>query len=316
MKARELLEKTKPVSSEEEEPRRHASQEEKVNEAYDNISRKLEALRKGPVVVDKDDENKFEEEQVSPEEPESLEAPENPEEPESLEAPENPEEPESPEGQEDEDMIVPDERIHRNFGIPAHTEDSPVDTMDDLAREQLHIPNLHSPKPTLNFHYRERGSQVEKKSSKRILILGLIGLGVIAAIVYLLKNQPSGSKTPSSSPSITRAVITTTPAPTPVPGLSKEDRAKFTVRVLNGTTKTGLAASVSAQLKELGYKTGKTGNATNSAFTKTLVRVKASAQALADQLVADLAGQFDAASSSAALKDSDTVDAEIILGTR
>jgi hypothetical protein len=106
-------------------------------------------------------------------------------------------------------------------------------------------------------------------------------------------------------------VVTPTPEPTP----EAVDRSKFKIRVLNGTTKTGLAASVSAKLKDLGYQTDKVGNATNSAFQTTLVRVKQSSTGLLDQLIRDVAPDFSAASSTE-LKDSDSADGEVILGTK
>ena len=93
------------------------------------------------------------------------------------------------------------------------------------------------------------------------------------------------------------------------------DRSAYTIRVLNGTGKSGLAAKIAGQLKDLGYKTEKVGNATNSAFKQTVVRVKSGEDALLEQLVKDLSGDFEA-DGQASLKSSESVDAEIILGAK
>lgn len=161
------------------------------------------------------------------------------------------------------------------------------------------------------------------------LILLVIGLGVVAGTVFFLKNQFQlpfnlfGSKTasqPTPQPTFV-AIATPEPTPTPIP----VDRTIFKVRVLNGTSKTGFAATVSAKLKELGYQTDKAANATNSAFLQTVVRVKPSKktvegttktldQALLEQLIRDLSDQQFNATSSTSLKETDGADAEVILG--
>ena len=104
-----------------------------------------------------------------------------------------------------------------------------------------------------------------------------------------------------------------TPEPTPTP--PSIDRSKVKIRILNGTSTSGLAASAAASLKELGYSVSRTGNATNSAFLRTIIRTKTAGADLAQALIHDLASKFDA-TSEATLKDSDSDDAEIILGTK
>ena len=164
-----------------------------------------------------------------------------------------------------------------------------------------------------NFFSQHNQPQAPKRASKfHLLILVIIGIVVIGFTVYILKGgfgdlslttKSSPSPSPVENPS-------STPTPTPKP-----DRAQYKLRVLNGSGKTGLAASVSAKLKDLGYQTDKTGNATNSAFAQTIVRVKSSLESFIPQIVKDLAPDFDAAGNSS-LKDSDTVDIEVILGAR
>lgn len=169
--------------------------------------------------------------------------------------------------------------------------------------------------------YPRRGGGGSKSSIFQLIILLVIGAAVIGGTVYFLKNQftPSfnlpflnnSTPVPQASPVTTIPAVTPIPSPTPVP----LDRSQFKIRVLNGTTKTGFAATVSASLKSLGYQTDKTANATNSAFQKTQVRIKPTATNLDLQLIQDLKDTSNlAATVSSNLKSSDTVDGEIILG--
>ena len=143
-----------------------------------------------------------------------------------------------------------------------------------------------------------------------VIIVGLIVLALIGVSGYLLRGQfTQTSAQPSPTPSET---VVSEPSPSPSPDF---DRAKYTVRVLNGTKQSGLAGTISAKLVELGYTAGKTGNATSSAIARTFVRVKPDLTDLLDQLIKDLSPDYDA-SAGAELKDSDTVDAEVVLGAK
>ena len=150
-------------------------------------------------------------------------------------------------------------------------------------------------------------------SKPLLLLLGLIVLLVIGATGYLLRDKFTSSEEPTPTPRPSGGLETPVTQPTPTPSF---DRSKYTLRVLNGTKTSGLAATVSAQLKDLGYTIDKTGNATNSAFTKTLVRVKKdSGTGLLEQLIKDLSPDYDL-EEGGNLKDSDDVDAEVVLGTK
>lgn len=165
---------------------------------------------------------------------------------------------------------------------------------------------FHAPTSGIYNNERPNGS-----SKLMMLILAVIILIVIGASAYFLRGKfMGGSSAPSPSPLEEVPVSESTPAPAP-----SLDRSKFTLRVLNGTSKAGLAASVSAKLKDLGYKIEKTGNATNSAFPRTLLRVKGDATDLIAQLVKDLTPDYDA-SQGGSLKSADTSDAEVIIGTK
>lgn len=215
-------------------------------------------------------------------------------------------------------------------------------TLEDLAEEEVeddeqghHIPPLSSaypskahgtyqrsmPHPAYQQDYTQPPQRpfngngnyyadTRHRSSKwQLLFLVLVGIGVISGTVFVLKSQFS-EKTPEATPAPTMAAVVQTPTPVPTPAV---DRAGYKVRVLNGTTKTGLAKQIADKLKGLGYQQEKVGNATNSAFERTVVRAKDIK--VIDALMADLKPDFDA-TAGGVLKDSDTADAEVILGTK
>lgn len=145
------------------------------------------------------------------------------------------------------------------------------------------------------------------------LIFLLLLLGMMGGGGYLFREQlgnifsrpiPSPSPQPSPTPS---------PTPSPSPITPSLERSKFKVRVLNGTLKTGAATALLAKLKEMGWETLSAGNATNSAFPKTLVRVKPEAEPAGKVMAEDLATDFTA-DLIEDLKISDKVDIEVVIG--
>ncbi len=211
-------------------------------------------------------------------------------------------------------------------------EDNPVSNQDST--DAFDIPNLRQNQNVTNQKlYREsrydedvsrnsqpsrntdlRGSSRRSGGSKiHVIILIIIGLVVIGATVYLLKNQFNMNFAPSKPTPAPTVLATATPSPTPEP---TPDRSAFKIDVLNGTPKAGLAGITAKKLKEqLGYQIGKTGNATNSAFARTQVLVKPGKDDLLKQLIQDLAPDFDA-SASGNLKEDAAVDGQVILGQK
>jgi hypothetical protein len=164
-----------------------------------------------------------------------------------------------------------------------------------------------------NSNYSDYSNNSRSGVSKAlIVILVVIVLALIGGTAFLLRDKFSPTEVePSPSPELETPVATLAPSPTPEP----LDRSQYKIRILNGTSTSGLAASVSAKLKELGYQIDRTGNATNSAFPQTVVRAKDSATGLIEQLIQDLSSDYQAASSSA-LKSTDAVDAEVVIGAK
>lgn len=157
------------------------------------------------------------------------------------------------------------------------------------------------------------GNSRPKNNKFGVIFLIIFGIIVVGGAAYLLKYQFSdpGPVEPgtegSPAPTITADA---TPTATPAPTLT---RADYKVRVLNGTSTSGLAGDTSDALKELGYQIDRTGNATNSAFTQTQVRVKTEDGALAEQLIQDLVADFKAIRGDD-LRANDAANAEVIIG--
>lgn len=215
---------------------------------------------------------------------------------------------------DEDDYFIPNlkgtgQRINNEYNKPIERERS----SESYQKSSMDNQNFSSNNDPGNFFSQHSQTQTPKRASKfHLLILVIIGIVVIGFTVYILKGgfgDLSLTTKPSPSPS---PVESASPTPTPTP---EPERSKFKVRVLNGSGKTGLAASVSAKLKELGYQVDKTGNATNSAFTQTVVRVKTEVESFIPQIVKDLLPDFDAAGNTS-LKDDDAVDIEIILGAK
>ena len=169
-----------------------------------------------------------------------------------------------------------------------------------------------------NNFFSQHQNQAPKRANKfHLLILIIIGVVVIGFTVYILKGGFGGISigTPSPSPSPS---ATATPEPTPTPTPEPEvERGNFTVRVLNGTTTSGLAKTVSDKLKGVGYKTSNPGNASDDDVEQTEVRVKEGTEsaALFERLKLDLAPDYEAIKGDD-LDSKVTYDAEVIIGAK
>jgi|SRR3989344_4861012 len=146
-------------------------------------------------------------------------------------------------------------------------------------------------------------------SKPLLLILGLIVLLTIGATGYLLRDKFISAE-PTPTPASGGLLETPVTQPTPTPSF---DRSAYTLRILNGTKTSGLAASVSAKLKDLGYVVDKTGNATSSAIAQTTIRLKDAPEGLLDTLIKDLSDEYSAVAGKS-LDEDDEVDAEVIIG--
>lgn len=182
--------------------------------------------------------------------------------------------------------------------------------MGDLTNssECFLIWGMNDQAPTSGVYEKDKGG-----ASKILMLIIMVAVLVLLGFLgFLLKDKFTKTEE-ALSPTPTPAGFFEEPIITPTPEVL--DRSKYTLRILNGTKTSGLAASVSGKLKDLGYIIDKTGNATNSAFPQTLVRAKGDIADLIKQLTSDLSPNFEA-EEGVGLEDSDTVDVEIILGIR
>jgi hypothetical protein len=222
--------------------------------------------------------------------------------------------------EDDPRLHIPPIRKQNNFYAPHQVprnggyEDQEFDEPRAQAPRQPNPYNPYAPDPNQRMGGFNQRPQKQGASKWHIIALLLIGGGVIAATVYLLQNQFNFPGKPVAETPAPSAVVTeATPVPTPTP--APITKADFKVRVLNGTTKAGLAKQVLDKLKEQGYQTDKAGNAPKQDYEQTVIRVKEGDATLSAQLTKDLAPDYNA-SIQPDLKKDDSVDAEIILGQK
>ena len=97
---------------------------------------------------------------------------------------------------------------------------------------------------------------------------------------------------------------------------SEVDRAKPAVRVLNGTTTSGPAASVKDMLESLGWRVTNIGNADTSEYEQTEVLLKDDFASYQETLVGDLSDKYSVKVSSETLLATDSADIEVIVGRK
>jgi len=127
---------------------------------------------------------------------------------------------------------------------------------------------------------------------------------------FRLGAKQEASPTPSASP-----FTFSSPSPESSPEASL-DKSGADVRVLNGTTTTGLAASVKDFLEGKGYKVSSIGNAVSKDFTKTVIKFKAGFENFEESLVSDLSNKYSVTVDSETLEATDAADIEVVVGTK
>jgi hypothetical protein len=154
-----------------------------------------------------------------------------------------------------------------------------------------------------------------------LLIAGAAGLGFLAFDLtrgridnWLASDSPTPTPTVSASPG-TDASPTPTPdtstsptaTPTATPTTGTIDKSKVTLRVLNGTTQAGAAATTKTTLEKAGFTVKSIGNAKSQTYTKTYVYYQAGKKAEADAVLAALAD------SKAVLEESTLANPDMVL---
>ncbi len=182
--------------------------------------------------------------------------------------------------------------------------ENPMEAKTDMEPQQ---PQTHQPS---SFGLEMKESP--KGGRNWLLISGVILLLIaLAGGGYYFYNSMNSSSV-EATPTESAFVVITSPVPSATPeAMAPEiDRSLWTLEVLNGTGKTGLAADVKAKLEDMGYTVSKVGNATESETTKIFVNKKMADQQ--DAFLADLKGEFNV-DTAGVLSDS-SASARIIIG--
>jgi hypothetical protein len=176
-------------------------------------------------------------------------------------------------------------------------EESAVETTEELAS------------PVGDVTLVEEGGGV--RSVLMLTILFLLGLMGGLGYLFLFHNsQPSMQST-------TDTKLKTIAVYTPVPTQSSVNKSDYTLKVLNGSNTSGVAATTRDFLTEKGYKVGTIGNADTSNYTKTEIQAKDSvSKEFLTNLEKDLGTKYTVDSSTGALDSSATEDVEIIVGSQ
>jgi hypothetical protein len=121
---------------------------------------------------------------------------------------------------------------------------------------------------------------------------------------------------PSVLPFSAGQVPTETPTetPTPSPTTAALNRKDITVRVLNGGGVAGAAGKMQELLEDLGYTVDSVGNASSYDYEETEISVKAGKEDVASLLTRDLQEDYLLASESGTLDETESFDAQVIIG--
>lgn len=181
-----------------------------------------------------------------------------------------------------------------------------LEEIEEESRQRRGSPEAAEEMPYVGSPHSHSGKKIPFLLGFAIIIL------VLAISLFLFRGSGEKLK-PSPVPSVVEGSSSISESESIPSPKASFDRSKYTLRVLNGTKLNGLAASTSAKLKELGYKIEKVANATNSAFPKTVVRVKPDLKELLENLIKDLMPGSEG-EEGPELKESDSAFGEVILG--
>lgn len=126
---------------------------------------------------------------------------------------------------------------------------------------------------------------------------------------------PTDTPTPESSPSPS-PTNTPTPKPTvnPVDKATGLDRSSLSITVENGSGEAGVAKKAEDYLTGLGYNVTSTSNADNFDYTNVAIQIKSAKSDFLNLLKKDLGFNYTVGSATAALSDSASSDAVVIIG--
>lgn len=145
-------------------------------------------------------------------------------------------------------------------------EEKPVENIADVVPAETKIETIDTTNATLD--------EEEPKTNKKLILiivvvaLGAFALGAIAGGLFMYRQnaaaQPKEITTPKNAE----------PTPTPVPTTAPVDLTKYKIEVLNGSDTKGAAGTLKDELTKAGFNVLSAGNATSSAFIKTVLSTK------------------------------------------
>ena len=150
----------------------------------------------------------------------------------------------------------------------------------------------------------------KSRSGKKPIIIVVILILLLIAGFLLFKNKSSIKKMTTGAP---------TPGPTPVeiliptPTPQALIRSDWSFEILNGSGVTGQAKKIADQIKNLGYRVIKSGNADKQTYAQTQIEVNSRFKDKVELVIADIKDIVKVASYAGELKDS-TASARIIIG--
>lgn len=154
--------------------------------------------------------------------------------------------------------------------------DNPLPLNDNMTVEtkEESVPEVPAEEETDKLSFLTEKPNVEEKPKKKtfltiIVMLVVFLLGMLAGgfIVYKKGNIFAGKKETVAEK---QEQVTPSPAPSEEP----VDLAKYTIEVLNGSGTKGVAGELKDSLVKEGFDVSSAGNATSSAFAKTVIRAK------------------------------------------
>lgn len=155
------------------------------------------------------------------------------------------------------------------------------------------------------------------KRNKKLFIFGLFSAVLIICLNFIVmlfifnqnKNEDTANKNFAEKINIKPSI-----APSNTPEKETIDRSRWSLEILNGTIKPGLARDVADRLEKKGYKVSKTGNADSNSYSKTQIYVSDEKEDLEIQIfIEDIGVEFDVSEPTGEIGDLST-SARIIIG--
>lgn len=145
-----------------------------------------------------------------------------------------------------------------------------------------------------------------------VIIAFLIGLGGMVGFTYfqdadLMQKVTELTASPTPTPKPTSA---------PTPTTKSVDKEDYTIKVMNGSGISGLAAESKSELEAAGFTVASIGNADNSDYTSTIIAAKKSVdEAYLTELTKELEKSYKVEIAAKTLPASSGTDIEITLGS-